>query len=299
MSLALRILNVWLRNVEKPALARITDPGHLRRSFERKAKIFFRMPRGIFKETRHYAGRQTLCLRPGSGERGAAVLYFHGGAYIFGSPYTHAAMLGRLSKNAGCSVFLPSYRLAPEHPFPAAVEDALAVYSEIVEKHGRVFLGGDSAGGGLVFALLARVLDQGIPPPLGCFAFSPLTDMTFSGESLQLNAHREAVLPSSRINEMKDMYLAGHDPHDPGASPLFASFKAAPPVWLTAGTTEILLDDTRRFAAHLADQGVQVEHSYVDDHPHVWPIFQSFLPEARHTLHRVADWKRGLDPQPS
>jgi acetyl esterase/lipase len=122
------------------------------------------------------------------------------------------------------------------------------------------------------------------------FAFSPLTDMTFSGASFQVNANADVILPAERAAEMAEMYLDGHDPFDALVSPLFADFTGAPPIWLTAGDTEILLDDTRRLAANMQKQGVDVQMQIERDLPHVWPIFHHILPEARATLDGVAGW---------
>lgn len=295
MSLRLRLLNRWLRLTERPALERAQDPEKLRRSFERKARLFFHPPRGTRYETLHLDGAKMVQVTPRSANPAAPVtLYFHGGAYVFGSPKTHAAMLARLCAMTGGTALLPWYRLAPEHPFPAALDDALAAYSAVAARHGPPIIGGDSAGGGLALALLGRILQEGLPRPLGCFAFSPLTDQTFSGESIQTQAKRDVVLPASRVDEMAQMYLQGADRADPGASPLFGAFHSAPPVWLTAGDTEILLDDTRRMAAHLRAQGISVTERIVSDHPHVWPMFHNILPEACSTLRDLARWSADL-----
>jgi acetyl esterase/lipase len=157
-----------------------------------------------------------------------------------------------------------------------------------------VILGGDSAGGGLALALLGEVLRQGLPVPRGCFALSPLTDLTFSGQSLRSNAASDVMLPAGRAAEMAQIYLQGATADDPRASPLFADFTGAPPVWLCAGDTEILLDDTRRMAARLRAQGATVTEIIEHDLPHVWPYFHTLLPEARETLHALAAWIRSL-----
>ena len=218
------------------------------------------------------------------------ILYLHGGGYVFGSSDTHRAMLGRLSLLSGLPACLPDYRLAPEHPFPAAVDDALAVNAALAGRPGGVIIGGDSAGGGLALAVLAEILRQGGACPRAAFAFSPLTDMTFSAPSIAANAGSEVVLPAHRAQEIAELYLVGADPRDPRASPLFADFRGAPPVWLAASDSEILLDDTRRMAERLRKQGVEVHQQIGHDFPHVWPFFQPFLPEARTTLRALAGW---------
>jgi len=292
VSLARRLLNPWLRLTEKRRLAREADPAALRRAFEARAKLFFHAPRWTTFSRQQIGGVpvQFVAARGVPREDGPLLLYFHGGGYIFGSSDTHRAMLGRLSSETGLPACLPDYRLAPEHAFPAAVEDALAVWQALKDRPGGVILGGDSAGGGLALALLGEILAQGGARPTGLFAFSPLTDFTLSGESLERNAATDAILPAERAPETAQLYLQGAPADDPRASPLFADFSGAPPVWLTASDTEILLDDTRRMAARLRAQGVAVTEVITEDLPHGWPVFHGFLPEGRATLRDVARW---------
>ncbi len=288
-------INRWLRLVEKPHLAHATSHDSLRNRLERSARFFFRGPRDVLQHWRDLGDGAALWLEPAAADRSRVLLYFHGGAYIFGSPRTHAAMVGVLAKAAGVRAVLPAYPLAPEHPFPAAVDRAEDAYHTLVAagvSPENIVLGGDSAGGGLVLAVLGRLIGAGAALPGGVFALSPLTDMTFSGASLQANAARDVMLPATRVTEMAEQYLAGAAAQDPQASPLFADFTGAPPVWFTAGDTEILLDDTRRIAASMTAQGVSVQMHIAGDLPHVWPIFHNTLPEARATLDDLAGWIR-------
>lgn len=297
MSGVARLLNVWLRRTEKPRLERAQDPKVLRRAFERNARLFFWPPRGTKYRETQVAGLSATWVNPD--RPGPLILYLHGGGYVFGSPRTHRAMLARLSSDAGCPALLPVYRRAPEHAFPAALDDAARAYEAVMHRPGGVILGGDSAGGGLALALLAAILDRDLPKPLGTFAFSPLTDMRFSGESVLRNAESDAVLPAARAGDMAEMYLQGADPHDPRASPLFATFAGASPIWLTATEGEILLDDTRRITARLQDQHVAVTEVIETGLPHVWPLFHGILPEARATLRHLAGWISSLSRPPA
>lgn len=295
MSLIARLLIPYLRLIEKRRLARAQDPEDLRQAFERNARLFFWPPRGTrFRETR-VAG--VPATEVNATETGPLILYLHGGGYIFGSPRTHRAMLASLSALTGCPALLPDYRKAPEHAFPAALDDAMAVYRQVMQRPGGVILGGDSAGGGLALAVLAECLRQDLPLPLGLFAFSPLTDMTYSGASLKENAESDAVLPAERTGDIAEMYLQGGDPRDPRASPLFADFTGAPPIWITASNSEILRDDTLRMTSRLQAQGVVVTEVMEQDLPHVWPIFHNILPEARRTLRDLAHWISSLSPR--
>lgn len=294
MSLARGPLNAWLRLTEKPRLARETDVLALRHGFESRARLFLHAP--LSARFREDTLGDLSCLWIDEPRPGPLILYLHGGAFVMGSPRTHRAMMAWLAREAACPVCLPRYRLAPEAAFPAAPQDALSAYRTVAGCPGGVVLGGDSAGGGLALVLLAQILDQGLPKPLGLFAFSPLTDLTFSGGSVARNAHADAMLPASRARETAEIYLQGADPTDPRASPLFADFTGAPPVWLTAGDTEILLDDTRRMADTLRHQGADVTERIAHDLPHVWPMFHNILPEARATLRHLARWIRSLSP---
>lgn len=302
MSWQRALVNLALRLGERRYLARADDPHDIRARFERKARVWLRPPRGarLCPDTLVAAGRELPALRVGTGAAGAPVLlYFHGGGYVFGSPHSHAGMLARLCDMAGASARLPEYRLAPEHPYPAALDDARAAFAALVGRGvaaDRIVLGGDSAGGGLALALLADLGRCGGPMPAGLFAFSPLTDLTFSGDSIVANAAADVLLPAGREREMARLYLQGGDPLQPGASPLWADFAGAPPVLLLAGDTEILLDDTRRMAARLAAQDVAVVTRIGHDLPHVWPILWRWLPEGDTGLRRTAGWIRQLPP---
>jgi len=289
-------LNLILRLTEKPYLARVRDPKVIRASFERRARWLFRPPRGVpVVPTRLGTGAGALegFWVGARAEGGPVILYFHGGAYVFGSPRTHAALAARLAQLTGVPVCLPDYRKAPEHPFPVAVEDARAAFEALIASGipaGRIVLGGDSAGGGLALALLGDLCARGAELPAASFAFSPLTDLGFSGESFRANAARDVMLPAGRDRDMAQMYLLGADPAQPLASPLMADFTGAGPVWLAVGDTEIMLDDTRRMAANLFRQGVTVEEIIARDLPHVWPFFWRYLPEGEATLCALAGW---------
>ncbi len=290
MSFAAKALNLYLRATEKRTLARAEDIDALRRSFATRARIFFHGPFGSCYRWETIGGVpvQWATAKGVHHKGGPVILYFHGGGYVFGSTTTHRAMLARLSRYSGLPVCMVEYRLAPEHPFPAAFEDAMAAYTALAGRP--VFLGGDSAGGGMAFALLGEIQCRGLERPLGTFGLSPFTDMTFSGPSLAENADRDVMLPASRISAISEAYLASASPNDPRISPLFADFTGATPVWLAVGSTEILLDDTTRLAQRMQDQGVDTKLTIEDDLPHVWPIFHNVLPEARVTLKRLSRW---------
>lgn len=301
MSIRLHILNGFLRRFEKPRMARAKTPDDLRKPFEIQARMFFWPPRkSEFREDDlqiddHSVPAQWAIAKDASED--SVILYFHGGGYVFGSPETHRSMLARLSMMTGMAACLPRYRLAPEHPFPAAINDAIAAYQSLLERGipaDRIVMGGDSAGGGLVLALLGEINRQALPQPAGVFAFSPLTDLTYSGLSFIENVKSDVVLPAERAMGMAERYLRGAAPNDPRASPIHAHFSSETPVYLTASDREILLDDTRRMTQKLRGQGVSVTEKIVHNHPHVWPIFQRVLPEADQGLRDIAVWIKPL-----
>jgi len=303
MSLRKHLINLHLRLFEKPHLARTKDPDKLRKSFDFKAKWFFHPPRGSRFEnsilSHGGANIPALWACAPEAQEGPVILYFHGGGYVFGSPKAYGALLAQLSAKTGLPACLPDYRLAPEHPFPAAFDDALTSYLALSDHPGGIVIGGDSAGGGLALALLAEIIARDMPKPKGTFAFSPLTDMMFSSDSFADNARSDVVLPAQCADEMAAMYLRGAPPRDPRVSPVYADFKGAPPVWLAVGDTEILLDDSCNIAAVMQAQGVNTALTKAHNLPHVWPLFHGYLPESHQTLNALAQWITALSPPTS
>lgn len=296
MSLRLRFLNLGLRLFGRPRLARTVDPVLARRNFLRVSRLLW-----VPRHARHRiepgpVPLHWVSLRPRRSDW--LILYLHGGAYATGSPVTHRALMARIAGLTGLPVVAPQYRLAPEHPAPAAFEDALAAHAALLERGhaaAQIILAGDSAGGGLALAVLARLCSGG-QRPAGIVAFSPWTDLTLTGESLVGNAAREALLPPERMGMVVDLARGGLHPADPRLSPLFARFDNPPPALLQVGTTEILRDDSRRMAAHLRAAGGAVRLSEWEDCPHVWQMLGGYLPEAEAALAEVAAFVRRLIP---
>ncbi len=295
MSLRLKVLNGALRWTVKPLIARTGRPEKARRDLEIITRLFLHGPRVPTRES-ILNGVPVVTFEPPSPASQGTVLYLHGGGYIAGSPNTHRAMLSVLAVETGCKVIAPDYRLAPEHPFPAAFEDALAVFATL--DPAATVLGGDSAGGGLALALLSDALASGTAPA-GLFAYSPWTDLAATGASLTENADRDVLLPAHRLLELVDMVLAGADPRDPRASPLYAGFAGAPPVLMQVALSEILRDDTRRMAEKLSAHGCAVTVETLPNAPHVWQMLVGLVPEARASLKSTARFVRAcLTPPP-
>ncbi len=302
MSRRLALLNAALRFGNKPALARMKDPVLARAMMEKGARWMFRPPPHMLVLDAPLGRVPGLRISSGRVSPGHAILHLHGGAYVAGSPRTHQAMLGRLSRLSGLEVFAPDYRLAPEHPFPCALEDAEAAFAGLLARGyapGQISLGGDSAGGGLAFALLARLCAAGTVPGFA-YGFSPWSDLTGSGGSIRSNARADPMLPAARLADVAQMYLQGHPAGDPGASPLLADFPGAPPVLLQVGSTEILLDDTLRLAERLRGFGAAVDLQVLPGTPHVCQLFDGWVPEARRALRAAAAGIRaGLGLRPA
>jgi acetyl esterase/lipase len=224
------------------------------------------------------------------------VLYLHGGGYFFGSPKTHRQIIIAMAKVFGGPCYGLDYRLAPEHPFPAAVEDAYKAYHWLAKRHpeAQIILAGDSAGGGLAIVTAMHARDGGLRSPAAIVGFSPWTDLAVTGPSVVSNARRCAMFTPKGLRQGASIYLGGADPRDPRASPLYGDLSRLPPMLLFASRDELLLDDTMRLAERARAAGVEVELVLRDRLPHVWPVFLRLLPEGREALQNVARFAHGI-----
>jgi len=224
---------------------------------------------------------------------GRVLLYFHGGAYQIGSPANLRHLVALLSGAAGARALSVDYRLAPEHPFPAAIEDALAAYRWLLASGidpALIAVAGDSAGGGLALGALVALRDAGDPMPAGAVMLSPWTDLALTGDSLRTRAAVEVMVKPEGLPEDVALYLAGADPRHPYASPLYADLRGLPPLLIHVGDAEVILDDSTRLAARASEAGVEVSLEIWDDMPHVFPAFAGLLPEADQAIERVGSW---------
>jgi monoterpene epsilon-lactone hydrolase len=226
---------------------------------------------------------------------GRTLLYLHGGGYFFCSPETHRSITIALAIQAEARVFAPDYRLAPEHPYPAAIEDAVAAYRMLLAEGipaGRIVIGGDSAGGGLALATLLSLRAAGEALPAGAILFSPWTDLAGTGETLVSNDNSDVMFHGNGIKAGAAIYLGGTPATDPLASPLYADLAGLPPLFLQASGSEVLLSDSTRLVEKARAAGVAIESEIWPKLPHVWQIFSPFLPEAKAALAKAAVFLR-------
>jgi monoterpene epsilon-lactone hydrolase len=225
----------------------------------------------------------------------SVMLYLHGGGYVLGSMRTHRVMLSHLSRASGFKVLGLDYRLAPENPFPAPVEDTLAAYRWLLWSGNdprKIVLAGDSAGGGLVVAAIVAMRYAGEPLPAAGVCLSPWVDMEATGPSFVTNATSDPSVARDRILRLAGVYLAGKSPQAPLASPIHADLRGLPPLLVQVGSIETLLDDARALAQRAQAAGVEVTLEVWEDMPHVWHHFAPILPEAQQAIARIGEFVR-------
>jgi monoterpene epsilon-lactone hydrolase len=238
--------------------------------------------------------------RDGGGKgAGRTLLYLHGGGSFFCTPATHRGITLTLAKGAEAQVFVPEYRLAPEHRFPAAIEDAVAAYRGLLASGiaaQRIVIGGDSAGGGLTLATLLSLRDAGDPLPAAAVLFSPWTDLAATGDSIAGNDKRDCLFHGNEIARHARLYLGDTPPDHPLASPLYADLRGLPPLFVQASDSEVLMDDSTRLVAKAKRAGVAVEFRLWPGVPHAFQFFARFLPEGRDALRDTAEFMRRVVP---
>jgi acetyl esterase/lipase len=232
-------------------------------------------------------------ILPAGVAAGRVLLYLHGGSYIAGSINSHRALAANLAAAAGGRALLLDYRLAPEHPFPAALDDALAAYRWLLAEGAparEISVAGDSAGGGLALALLLALRDAGDPLPAAAALLSALTDMTFSGETIQSKAKADLILDFEKERQFAPLYLGNTSPRDPRVSPLYADLRGLPRLLIQVGSDEILLADSIRLAEKAKAAGVNVTLEVWEGMQHVWHFAASIIPEGRKAIRAIGEF---------
>jgi monoterpene epsilon-lactone hydrolase len=226
-------------------------------------------------------------------DESTVMYYLHGGGYVVGSIVSHREMASRLARAAKARVLLVDYRLAPEHPFPAAVEDSVAGYKWLLSsgvKPGRVVIAGESAGGGLTAATLVALKDAGEPLPGAAICVSPWADLECTGESMVTRADADPFVQRDDLLGMVSHYLGDTDPRTPLASPIYADLTGLPPLLIQVGTAEVLYDDAKRLAERAEAAGVEVVFEPWEDMIHMWPAFAAMLPEGQQAIDRIGEF---------
>jgi len=238
------------------------------------------------------AGRRAIIVEPEQQAKPGTILYFHGGSFMLGSPETAMSLTANLVVCTGIRAISLDYRLAPEHPYPAAINDAVAAYRALLDDGGdpqSIAFAGDSAGGGIAVGACLLERDAGLPLPAAVLTFSALLDATLTGTSMTTKEGVDPFLTREGLLSSGQAYLAGQDPREPLLSPaVCADMTGFPPLLLQVGTNELLLDDSTRLAQRALDAGVDVTLDVTADVPHVFQAFAGTLDEAGEALDRAA-----------
>lgn len=255
---------------------------------------------GVAFDDENASGVPASWCIPAGANRHNVLLYLHGGGYVIGSSRGYRPLGSELASRLKARVLIPDYRLAPESPFPAAVQDALATYRWLLDRDynpASIAIAGDSCGGGLTVATLAGIRDAGLPLPAGAAVISPWVDLEVNSESFVSKAKEDPLIEADGLRGMAATYLGAASPRDPAASPVNANLAGLPPLLVQVGSAEILLDDATRLAARAGAQGVRLRLDIWPQMFHVWHTHASHLDEARDALDDMGEFLRSLWPQ--
>ena len=248
-----------------------------------------RVPRRVTLESAELGGIKTERLSVAGTDETRAILYLHGGGFVAGEPKTVRPITWRLAEGLKVPIYVPDYRLAPENPYPAAVNDVVAAYRALAEKlgAGKVTVMGDSAGGNLTLVVGLEAKRLGLPKPAALVCLSPTTDLWFDGGSRQSNAESDAVFDPRMFASLLTRYCPGGSPEDPRLNPVRGDVAGLPPTLFQCGESEMLRDDSVRMAEKMRSAGVNVELEIVPSVFHVWQLAGDVLPEARTSIRKI------------
>jgi monoterpene epsilon-lactone hydrolase len=263
--------------------------------------------RGAMEKVSEHVARDVKCevvsaggvpaewIVPPNAANDRVILYLHGGGYVMGSINTHRAMIARIARASEAKALALNYRMAPEDPFPTAVDDATAAYRWLLAqgyKPGKIVISGDSAGGGLTLATLLALRDAGTPLPAAAVPISPWADLEGTGASIETRAATDPMVDKTGLLRMAQMYAGDSDPKNPLLSPIYGDYKGLPPMLIQVGDAEILLDDSTRVAQRATAAGVKVELEAWPEMFHVWHVFAKILPEGQQAIDRIGEYVR-------
>ncbi len=250
-------------------------------------------PEGVTYTPVDVAGIPGRWIEPEGAAANQVLLFLHGGGYVLCSVDSHRKLVGHVARAVGCRALAIDYRLAPEHPHPAAVEDATTAYRWLLAKGfvpSRMALAGDSAGGGLVMATLIKLRDEDVALPAAAVTMSPWVDLEGAGETMTTRADVDLMVQQAGLKVMADVFLQGQDARDPLASPLHGDLAGLPPLYIQVGDEETLLDDARRLAVKARAAGVDVRLDVFPEMQHVFQIAAGAMPEADDAVARIGAW---------
>lgn len=295
-SLQSRLLNFVLRNrhllhfrLKKESWDWNTSIPLFREACEKGAKRLGRMPEGIEISPVTAHGLPAEWIRPSHSSNAKAIFYTYGGGYVSGSCEDHRMQVAKFVQGSGTSALLFEYRLAPEHPYPAAIEDSLSAYQWLLSQGispSKIVIVGESAGGGLCLATLLAIRDLGIALPAAAVALSPWTDLTCSGESYRTKA-KVCISPRGMSAVCSKYYAGDHDPCLPWISPLYGDLRGLPPLMIFVGDHETMRDDSIRFAEKAKAAGVDVSLKVGEGMVHCYPLFAPLFPEATEAMDEI------------
>ena len=297
-SLRSRILHRTLQRVTGAIALNLTVKEQ-RTRMDELARRGIRLPKGITVCSDQAGGVYSEWVEPSGTATQRVILYLHGGGYCICSLDTHRGLAARIALASDARVLLPAYRLAPENPFPAALEDALSAYRWLL-KQGipakQIAIGGDSAGGGLTVAITTSLRDSGEPLPAFLFLISPWTDLTFSGDSIITRKQVDPIFGRDGGPRYAPAYVGTDSPENPLISPLFADLRGLPPTLIHVGNDEILLDDSTRLEEKLKEAGVKVQLEIWNGMWHVFQAFAPWVPEAELSIDKIGTFVRWQIP---
>ena len=295
MSLRAELVRLGLRCFVKRASGADTTVAVMRQRIETLGRLVPLPPAGTAVSRAQLGGVKAVRLASGEARSDRRILYLHGGGYVSGKPALYRDFTWRIAAATHGAVFITDHRLAPEHPFPAALDDAVAAYRGLIADGGdprRIAVMGESSGGGLALALLLRLRDEGVALPAAAVALSPWTDLALTGTSLRQNAKADPMIRSEEAPRLASYYLAGSDPRAPYASPLYGDPAGLPPTLIQVGSDEVLLDDSVRMAERMRAAGCWVELEIWPRMPHAWHVWARMMPEARAAIERIGAFVR-------
>lgn len=287
MSIRASIISFILRQTIKKQFAEMADLDALREDLGLTPAA----PEEVITQTIDAGGvKAEWVIWPGCADD-SVLLYLHGGGYVFGGPNSHRDLVWRLAKGTGLKALLVDYRLAPEHPFPAAVDDATASYRWLLDQGidpDRIAIAGDSAGGGLAAALMVNLKNLGVALPRAAVFISPWADLTMGGKSMQTNAKADAMLSPEAMDKFAAHYLGDTNPKAPLASPVFADLSGFPPVLVVVGSTEILLSDSETLVEKINATGGNARLTVWPKMFHVFPLMAARIPEGKQAVSDIS-----------